>query len=209
MILRIIAILTLFTYFGGCKSQIINIKNRESTSDELNDSTKVRGCDELSLDECDIGKGFNLLKTLKNQKVSPLTYLVYQIYANSNICNGEYNEFKTICMEFPIYDKEKNILTLSFLSEFREIEANNNIKKIAENPINDLTGELGIGGKTKGLIQNILEDYEIPITIKNNYLYLDDNQICIKVLLYMGYDFNSLSYYGLRTCNGEIKIIKK
>ena len=209
MLAKITTILTILICFGGCNAQTVNRNGQDiNTLYAVNNGLEY---DKLPLktNSSEIKARVNLLKELKNKIVSPLTYFIYQLYANSYKCNVEYNEFKTICMEFPTYDKEKNILTLSFLSEFREIEANNNIKKIAENPINELTRELGIGGKTKGLIQNILKDYEIPITIKKNYLYMDDNIICINVSLLIGIDSKLYSYFGMRDCNEEIKVIKK
>ncbi len=164
----------------------------------------------LDKSEIEIKADINLLKKLKNQLISPLTYFTYQIYENSQKCNGQYNKSKTACLESaPKYDKDNMTLTFSFLREYREIDENSNKKKLADNSITNLAINLGIDGETKGLMQSVLESYDIPITIKKNSLILNNKSICIRILLYVGYDVKLFSYYGLRDCNGDIKVIKE
>ncbi len=174
-----------------------------------NHTTKSFNTDKLSLEKNKTEIDTNLLKKLKKQMISPLTYFIYQMYENSQKCNGEYNELKTVCMGFPEYDKDNRTLTFSYLSEYREINDNTNIKKIAVKAIKNLTRELGLDGNTKGMIQSILKAYGIPITVEKNNLFLNNKPICIKILLRVGFDIKLYSYFGLRDCNAEIKVIKK
>ncbi len=153
-----------------------------------------------------------LLKKLTKQKVSPLSYFIYQIYKNSQKCNGEFYDLKTVCMEAIEYDKDNRTITFNYLNKYRVINTNNNAKKLAVKSINVILKKLGINDANNGMLHSVLENYEIPITLKENKLFLNNQSICIQISTYTGYIRNNpnlLSYYGFRDCNGDIKLTKK
>lgn len=191
---------------NAIKAKMIN-----TISYDKNKAHKELGYDDFPLEksEAELEADTTLLNKLKNQIVSPFTFFTYQTYENSQKCKSDFNELKTACMDSqPYYDQENKTITFYFFGVHREIDLKSDIEKIVTNSTNDLARELGIDGKTSGMLQPIIENYDLPITIKKNNLIFNNTKVCIKVSLYAGYDVEGFSYNGLRECNGKTKVKK-